>query len=149
MIKDKTIEDLWADAKDYIPQSIEDVEKELRIKFKKRPNCLYIGDKDMNNLLGTDKKPFNFDKFNFNRYYTRTVLGNFLIFERFKTLKGVKVYELNDDTGYYIIENKKGNRYFFSVNDTKAVKTIGNTLIFVDYDSNLTVYDIDKDYFEC
>ena len=151
--KNKILEELWAEATDYIPQSIEDVEKELKAKFRKKDNCLYLEEKDLDKLLSTDKKHYkiyfdkNFDEGFLDRYYTATVAGEFLIFERFKTYKGVKIYELGNDSGFFLLENKKGVKYFFYVYQTKSVKSVGNTLIFVYYDGDLTVYDIDKDEF--
>lgn len=151
--KEKTLDDLWAEAEDYVPQSIEEVVKDLKSKFKKNPNAIYLESKDMDKILGPDKKHYksyfdrNFDDNYIDNQFTETIAGDYLIFERFKEYRGCKVYEVGDDTGIFLIENKAGTRYMFYVSDTQSVKGVNNTLVFVDYDGDLTIYDIEKDEF--
>jgi hypothetical protein len=148
---DKTLIDLWNDSEDYVTQSSDDMAKDLRSKFKKNPTSLYIESKDLDNILGPQKQTMkeyikNEIGNKFDKFYTKTVAGDFLIFKRFKEYRGVKVYELNDDSGYYIIETKK-YKYFFNVYMTNSIKGVENTLVFVDYHGYMTIYDIKNDEF--
>lgn len=142
MTKEKTFDDLWAEASDYVPQSIEDVQKELKNKFRKNPNSLYITVEELSKI------PQNNDGIDVNDLdeLTETPIGDYFIFNRFKDYRGVKVYELNDDSGLYLIETKK-KKYFFEVYQVNSIKGVNDTLVFVDGDGDMTIYDIKNDVF--
>jgi len=151
--KELSIEDLWEQGEDYVSVSNEQLALDLKANFKKNSACLYLEKKDFDKILSIKKTSYEAyankvygDTFTLEYNLTETVAGDFTIFERFKEYRGTKVYSLGDDD-LFLIENKKGVRYVFSIYDFKSVKGINNTLVFVDGDGDLLIYDIDKDEF--
>lgn len=149
----KSLDDLWNEGSDYVSQSIDDVIKDLKSKFKKNTTSIYLMHNELDNILSINKEKCQiyfdkgFGKNYLDRYYTETIAGNYLIFDRFKEYRGVKLYEISDDTGIYLLENKRGNRYMFHIDQASSIKGIKDTLVFVDYDGYITVYDIESDSF--
>jgi hypothetical protein len=60
--------------------------------------------------------------------------------------RGIKVYEIGSDSGVFLLENKKGERFVFDVYEASNIKGVDNQIFFNGWE-NMIIYNIEEDNF--
>ena len=148
--EDLSFEELWDASDEYVSVSNEEIEAATIAAFKKKPNCIYLERKDFSNLMSIENKSYldyvgDYDSL--EDEMVDTVKGEYLIFEPAYDYKGIRIYEVGDDTNLFLLVNSKGTMYVFEVNECSGLKGKHEQIFFTGWDYTI-VYYIDKDIFE-
>ncbi|MFA5409638.1 MAG: hypothetical protein WC343_12785 [Bacilli bacterium] len=56
------------------------------------------------------------------------------------------MYEIGSDSGVFLLENKKGERFVFDVYEASNIKGVDNQIFFNGWE-NMIIYNIEEDNF--